>query len=116
MTFANNVVRAHSGKVLNEVTKPTRPVYVSSILHPQGSATPGISGPAFVVTDPKLARTGELFKLADGSPAIDKGFAYASVDVDLQARDGHDIGADERSTAAEGYKPLTAADVGPLAC
>ncbi|TWP49085.1 hypothetical protein FKR81_25785 [Lentzea tibetensis] len=118
MTFANNVVRAHAGKVVNVKTTPTRPIYVSSILHPQGSAAAGITGPAFLVADPKFARSGELFKLADGSPAVDKGstaYEFVTVDVDMQARAAHDIGADERSTAPESYRPLTAADVGPLA-
>lgn len=86
VTFANNLVGAHAGRVMNMVLTPTRPVYEANIVDPQGTATAGISGPAFRVVDPRLARTGELLKLADGSPAVDTGSVRDRLGLDLRSR------------------------------
>jgi poly(beta-D-mannuronate) lyase len=119
MIFANNLVRTDGGRAVDLLGTPVRPVYAANILDLQGGATPGVPGPPgqFRIVDPRLIRVGELLKLANGSPAIDAAarFPFVVVDVDGQPRTIPDIGADERSTAPEAYRPLTPADVGPAA-
>ena len=81
---------------------------------------PGVTKtPAEVrVADPMFAKSGDLFKLAAGSPAVDAAdpsFSFVSDDIEGQPRIKPDIGADERSSSPAIYGVLTEKDVGPAA-
>lgn len=84
-----------------------------------GSAGNGnIPSGGFRRIDPKLVQGSDgVSRLAAGSPAIDAATlspAPATVDIDGHARGSkRDVGADEYSTAAIAFRPLTTADVGP---
>jgi Protein of unknown function (DUF4038)/Chondroitinase B/Putative collagen-binding domain of a collagenase/Right handed beta helix region len=114
---ANNVVAGSQGKLFNELKQPVNHTYAGNLAWPTGSATVGVDG--IEVKDPLLAKENELYRIGDGSPAIDAGagtYDFLADDMDGQARAGRaDVGADERSTAEVTRRPLTAADVGPEA-
>jgi hypothetical protein len=70
--------------------------------------------------DPKLAKMGDLFTLAMGSPAVDAGdaamFPFLVDDIDGRPRAGKpDVGAAELSTAPAKFGLLKESDVGPMA-
>ncbi|MGW0520858.1 chondroitinase-B domain-containing protein [Crossiella sp. NPDC003009] len=119
--ITGNVVTGGKGKLINEVKAPVNLTYTGNIAWPTGSATVGVSKPAGAVrsVDPLLVREGPVFRIGDGSPAIDSGAGghpFLTEDMDGQARTGvADVGADERSTAAVSRTPLNAAQVGPEA-
>jgi poly(beta-D-mannuronate) lyase len=69
--------------------------------------------------DPRLSRTGDLWRPSETSPVVDAAtgsFPSVVSDVDGQLRVGDkDVGADEVSTLRAGNRPLSGADVGPAA-
>jgi poly(beta-D-mannuronate) lyase len=69
--------------------------------------------------DPNLVSVGDVFKIAEGSPAIDAAdasvFPFVADDIDGKPRMLPDIAADELVDAPIKYGILTPADVGPMA-
>ena len=70
--------------------------------------------------NPNLAQdSGGLFRLRAGSAAIDSAqgsYPMVVQDMDVQARSGaKDVGADEFVSGGTNRRPLSTADVGPLA-
>ena len=68
------------------------------------------------VADPGLVQVDGLWRVREGSVAIDAsvpGFDYVSDDIDGQPRSKADVGADELSAAPATHGPLTERDVGP---
>jgi len=67
--------------------------------------------------DPQLMKMGDIFRIAAGSPVIDKGdaamFPFLTEDIDGRPRSKPDIGAQELSSAPAKYGLLTEKDVGP---
>lgn len=117
---ADNVITGDQGKLVNELKRPENHSYAGNIAWPTGSATVGVdvSEAEIAEVDPLLAKDGSLYRVGDGSPAVDAGtgeYDFVGDDMDGQARETPDIGADERSTADVTRHPLTPADVGPEA-
>jgi hypothetical protein len=112
-TVAYNIVQGGSG-LYTQTASSTNIKYLGNI----ASAAAGVKTGVMVV-DPKLVKMGEVFTIGAGSPAIDGAmptFTYVMDDVTGRARTGTpDIGANELSTDAPKFGPLTEADVGPLA-
>ncbi|HZE38462.1 MAG TPA: polysaccharide lyase 6 family protein [Stackebrandtia sp.] len=117
--IADNVVTGGKGKLFNELKQPENLTYAGNIAWPTGSATVGVDAPdgAITVADPLLKNDDALYRIVEGSPAIDAGsgkYDFVTDDMDGQARAGKpDVGADELSTADITRRPLTAKDVGP---
>lgn len=117
--IADNVVTGGNGKLFNHLKEPVNLSYKGNLAWPTGSATVGVDAPedAIKVADPLLAKDGALYRIGDGSPAIDGGtggFDFVTDDMDGQARAGvADVGADERSSEPVARGPLGPEDVGP---
>jgi poly(beta-D-mannuronate) lyase len=82
----------------------------------EGNISSAGAGPGTKVADPKLVKMDGLFRIAEGSPAIDAAvgnYAYVTDDLDGQPRAKSDVGADELATSAVMRHALTEADVGP---
>jgi hypothetical protein len=113
---ANNVVRGETGAMIDEALAPTGTQYSGNIVYPLGAAAVGTRSAGIAVADPRLVRTGDVWRLDLASPAIDAAtrlFPFVSVDMDGDVRVQPDVGADERTTESPRRAPLTAADVGP---
>ncbi|OXM85788.1 lyase [Paenibacillus rigui] len=115
---ANNIVRNTVGTLYNEAAT-TNTVFEGNIGY--GSTVNNKSRAAAEIwnTNPLFTTVGGLQKLSDSSPAINyaKGsYAFVTKDMDGETRSTNDTGADERSNATTfSIRPLTPADVGPLA-
>ena len=114
--IANNILTG-SGTLFTERTSNPgiNMTYSRNIIWPQNPNKAG-----FLVVNPQLTTVGELRKLSASSPAIDTAVlsysSYVTEDMDGQLRDAlRDIGADEFSGDVVRLRPLTTADVGPLA-
>ncbi|MFI2435186.1 polysaccharide lyase 6 family protein [Streptomyces sp. NPDC018693] len=115
--IADNIVVGSQGALFKEALEPVNHTYAGNIAHPTGTATVGVSAPpsAIRVTDPRLTNDTGLYRLADGSPAIDAAssrYPYVHADMDGQARALPDVGADEWSRAPVLRRPLDMTDVG----
>ncbi|MBD0841491.1 polysaccharide lyase 6 family protein [Streptomyces sp. TRM68416] len=115
--IADNIVVGSQGELFKEALVPVNQTYAGNIAHPTGTAVVGVSAPpsAIRVADPRLTNASGLYRLGDGSPAIDaasRRYPYVHADMDGQARPRPDVGADERSGAPVRRRPLDAADVG----
>ena len=117
-TIASNIVVASSGKLVNVIHPAENLTWAGNIMLATGSATLGVSLPhdGIRVLDPRLRQSEGLWRLSDGSPAMDAAEgAYVDVVEDM---DGHrrvgkrDVGADEYSTAPVLRRPLRPSDVG----
>lgn len=116
VTIANNIL-VGSGTLFTEHTSnpAINMVYSQNIIWPQNPNKVG-----FLVVNPQLTTVGELQQLSASSPAINAAdptySSFVIEDVDGQLRDAlPDIGADEFSDSIVLLRPLTTADVGPLA-
>jgi poly(beta-D-mannuronate) lyase len=113
--IADNVVSGDQGKLFNELKAPQNMTYAGNIAWPTGSATVGVDG--ITKADPLLADDGGLYRIGEGSPAIDasaSGSEFVTDDMDGQPRAGKaDVGADERSAEQVARGPLGPEDVGP---
>jgi poly(beta-D-mannuronate) lyase len=116
VTVANNILMG-SGTLFTEHTSNPgiNMAYSQNIIWPQNPNKDG-----FLVVNPQLTLVGELQKLSGTSPAINSADPIYSTlvteDMDGQLRDAlRDIGADEFSRSVVLLRPLTTADVGPLA-
>jgi hypothetical protein len=111
---ANNLLQG-TGPLLVEVAGGVNNQFAANMVN--GGA--GLDKPgAVMMADPKLTRTGEIFRIAAGSPAIDAADPAYTVpdDIDGNPRTGKlDIGADELTGEGQQRGPLTEKDVGPLA-
>jgi hypothetical protein len=72
------------------------------------------------IVDPMLMKVGDAYAIGAGSPAVNGGmpsFPYVTEDISGKRRSDPtpDIGANEISEEPGQYKPLTEADVGPMA-
>jgi poly(beta-D-mannuronate) lyase len=113
--FANNIV---VGPVTVSAglggTAPINATYKDNILF-MGT------GPAtgFTTADPRLERRGDLLALAAGSPAVRGatiGYPFVTEDMRGTTRPARaDIGAEQLSSTPGPRRPLTPADVGPMA-
>lgn len=113
LRIISNIIQADSGVAVSQRTAWVNPTYAGNILW--GAASPGdLPAAGFRRVDPRLVGG---YKLQVGSPAIDGAVASSSVtdDIEGQPRVMPDVGADEFSAAPATRRPLTAADVGPLA-
>jgi poly(beta-D-mannuronate) lyase len=82
----------------------------------EGNMATAGPGPNGTVADPKLVKMDGAFRIAAGSPAIDKAvgsYDFVKDDMDGQPRAKADVGADEMAPGAPMRRPLTEADVGP---
>jgi hypothetical protein len=106
---ANNLVQNPSGGAGIIATRGENVTY-------EGNISSAGAGPGTKVADPKLVKMDGLFRIAEGSPAIDAAvgnYAYVTDDLDGQPRAKSDVGADELATSAVMRHALTEADVGP---
>jgi hypothetical protein len=107
--IANNLVQNPSGGAGIIDTRSENPTY-------EGNITSAGAAPGTKIADPKLVMKDGVFRLAEGSPAIDAAvgsYPYVTDDLDGQPRSKNDVGADELATGAVLRHPLTEADVGP---
>ena len=115
LTFANNLVSAVSGLGVGNAATVTRPSYGGNLVW---SPQPGVSGPGFVLVDPKLVRGSHgLLEPGQGSPALRAGVrGHGKYDVLGRNRlSPPDVGAVEASSWSRPVrKPLTVSDVGPF--
>jgi hypothetical protein len=112
-TIANNLLQG-SGSVLTETSSSRNTRYAGNIVNGQTSLAR--SSAEIRLVDPLLARVGDLFKLAAGSPAVDAAdpsFTFVTEDFEGQPRTKPDVGADELSTAPALRGLLSESDVGP---
>ncbi len=114
--IANNILMG-SGTLFTENTSnpAINMTYSQNIVWTQNPNKAG-----FLVVNPQLTTVGELQELSASSPAINAAnqnySSSVTEDMDGQLRDAlRDIGADEFSGGIVRLRPLTAADVGPLA-
>lgn len=120
VVIANNIVRGSKNDLVKVYTAPANMQWESNIFYPEGTANVGITYQTeeIIETDPLLESTGDIWRLSEGSPAIDsaKGeFLFVTDDIDGQLRTGlYDIGADEYSSDDVTNKPLKPEDVGPV--
>ncbi len=115
--IADNIVQGSSGSMITE-SRGVNTSYVGNIVNPLAGASRGIMKPPeqIKVLDPTLQKLGTIFKLSDGSPAIDAGtgdFPFVIDDMDGQARSKPDVGADEALPGTITRHPLELTDVGP---
>ncbi len=115
-TIANNLI-VGTGSTMFEIGAESDTTYVGNIGF---GSEPGrtFSEAELTVTDPALADDGSWFRTPSTSPAKDAGsaaYAYITEDIEGQARQSIDVGADEFSMEAPTHRPLTHVDVGPAA-
>lgn len=116
-TFADNIlVGSGSGGLVN-IGKGTNLRWQGNIVWAGTGGEMPSSG--YRLVNPQLAQVGGLYRLSSAtSPAVDTAAgSYPQVirDLDLESRStSKDVGADEFSTSGA-RRPLTTADVGPLA-
>jgi len=112
-TVAYNVLQG-SGPLLSEASGTQNTTYLGNIVNGRTDITRGI-----IMADPKLVKTGDVFSISIGSPAIDAAtqpFSFVSDDIEGKPRASpDDIGANEISSAPGVFRLLSAADVGPMA-
>ena len=113
--LSNNIITGSSSKLVDMKSGSTVR-YEGNIVF--GGAA-GMPSGGYRTVDPRLVRdSAGLLRLSSASPAVDASvgsFPYVSTDFDPQPRVGKpDVGADEYDVAAV-RRPLTRADVGPLA-
>ncbi len=115
LTFTNNIVVSAGVNIANGTT-PTGSTYAANLLF---GGTPGVSGPGFLVADPRLRRVSGLLEPGRKSPALRAGSTALAelLRVDVEGRQRltpPDIGAIEASSWARPVRlPLTTRDVGP---
>ncbi len=114
---ANNIVVGRSGSLYKERT-PVTPTYQGNIGNPTGGTAIGMTVGASQVrrVDPRLAAVNGVSRLTVGSPAINAAvgsFPFVTRDIDGDARESPDVGADELVTGGTLARPLVPADVGP---
>ncbi len=117
-TISDNLLVGDSGQQLVAMPYQQGISWSGNILW--GSAANGnIPANGFTRKDPRLVTANGLRRLGPDSPAINaasKSYPTVTRDVDGNPRSGKaDVGADEYSTTAPTNRPLTPADVGPLA-
>lgn len=114
---AYNLIRAPVGKAIVVFKPATTATYLGNLVWTGGEIGAALMPAQARQLDPGLARIGELWKLAAGSPAIDAAGEldrFVTTDVDGQPRTRADVGADELDGVGTGSRrPLTAEDVGP---
>ncbi|MGG1552832.1 chondroitinase-B domain-containing protein [Paenibacillus ferrarius] len=117
--IANNIVRNTTGTLYKEsVTSNTtfqgNIGYGSTLTNNASRTSAQING-----VDPQFTTVNGLQKLSATSPAINAAvgsYPFVTTDMDGETRSANDIGADERSSSTVfANRPLTSADVGPLA-
>ncbi|GJQ62379.1 MAG: lyase [Melioribacteraceae bacterium] len=120
VVFANNIVCGSENDLVKIITSPVNMEWNSNIFFAEGTAGIGVNYQSgeIIEIDPELEGSGNLWRLGEGSPAIDSAtgdYEYVSGDIDCQMRNNlNDIGADEYSSDAVTNKPLTSDDVGPV--
>ena len=116
VTIVNNLIQKDGGDFASEGAGWTGTKWEGNIFW--GSATTSIPSSGYKKADPKLTAAGGVSHIGAGSAAIDASVGSYGVteDMDGQPRSGTaDVGADELSTSPVKRRPLTAADVGPMA-
>ncbi|MET1073226.1 MAG: polysaccharide lyase 6 family protein [Umezawaea sp.] len=113
--LANNIVRGTAQTRLVDIAAGSTVGYEGNIVFGAAAGIPD----GYRAVDPKLVvDAAGLSRLASDSPAIDTatgGYPYVTTDFDPHPRVGAlDVGADEFGGSVA-RKPLTTADVGPLA-
>ena len=113
--IANNIAQG-TGPLFGQTSTSKNIRYAANIV----KGAPGVTKtPAEVrLVDPLLLKSGDIFRLASGSPAIDAAdpsFSFVSDDIEGHPRTKPDIGADERSSSPALFGVLTEKDVGPAA-
>jgi len=111
-TIAYNVLQG-SGPLLSEASGTQNTTYVGNIVNGRTSITRGT-----IMVDPKLVKTGDVFSIGSGSPAIDAAtqpFTFVTDDIEGKPRVAPDIGANEISSAPAMFGLLKLTDVGPMA-
>ncbi|WP_256434504.1 MULTISPECIES: chondroitinase-B domain-containing protein [unclassified Myxococcus] len=117
----NNLLVGEQGALVDFERAPDGFTAVGNMLW--GAASPGdIPSAGYVRADPKLVRAADgLLRPTAASPVIgaarpSTGTQPPTTDMDGQARTGAlDVGADQTVSGAGPRRPLTSADVGPLA-
>jgi hypothetical protein len=107
---ANNLLQG--GAMLSQDPGATNTTYLNNFVNGGASVTTGVK-----MVDPKLTKVGEIFRIGEGSPAIDAADPKYTVmeDIDATTRSGKlDVGADEFQMGPT-LAPLTEKDVGPMA-
>jgi hypothetical protein len=116
VTIVNNIIKKDGGNFASEGPGWTGTKWEGNIFW--GSATTTVPAAGYKKVDPLLTAADGVSHIGAGSPAIDSSVGSYPVmeDMDGQPRTGTaDVGADELSTAPVKRRPLTAADVGPMA-
>jgi hypothetical protein len=116
VTIVNNIIKKDDGSFASEGPGWTGTKWEGNIFW--GTATTTIPASGYKKVDPLLTAADGVSHIGAGSPAIDSSVGSYGVteDMDGQPRSGTaDVGADELSTAPVKRRPLTAADVGPMA-
>ncbi len=119
-TIANNLVVADKTKINRLRSLPENWTWANNIIYsPEGTIDFGLDIPesGLMRVDPKLIRSGRVWKLSSTSPAISAGVSVdppLEIDFEKQERlDTPDIGADEFTFSRPDFGPLTPDDVGP---
>ena len=120
LRIANNIVVGTSGTAFAQPSPFMNATFEGNIVW-GGVSAGDIPASGFRAVDPQLQMDGSgRYHLGANSPAVNTavapvGAAPVLEDIEGQARQQPDVGADERSTGPVLRRPLTAADVGPKA-
>jgi hypothetical protein len=115
-TIANNVVVGSHAPLVEVDNEPVDMTWEGNIMF---GAEVGIDTSGIQVIDPRLVLAPDgLMRPAPGSPVVGGAqgtYPQFSTDMDGQPRpeEAADVGADQRSSAPIGARPLTPKDVGP---
>jgi poly(beta-D-mannuronate) lyase len=115
LRIANNIVIGTSGTAFAQPSPFMNATFEGNIVW-GGVSAGDIPASGFRAVDPQLQMDGSgRYHLGANSPAVNTAVGAAPVleDIEGQARQQPDVGADELSTGPVLRRPLTAADVGP---
>jgi len=115
LTIVSNLVFTRNGPIIEYEDAPLQATYAANIVY---GARVGIDLPndGIAIDDPELSQLSGLWRPSLTSPAVGRGLPvdFVTRDIDGHVRDmTPEVGADEISSGAIVYRPLTAQDVGP---
>ena len=115
LMIVSNLVFTRNGPIIEYEEAPLQVTYAANVVY---GASVGIEVPAhgITVSDPELSLQTDLWRPSLASPVVGRGepVDFVTRDIDGQMRDlTPEVGADEITSGAIVYRPLTAQDVGP---
>ncbi len=120
LTMANNlVVGGGKQKIVDLVNAPTKATWLGNVVSSESPLGVELPEDQLRVVKMSLTKDAGLQRPGQDSPVVDAAageFGQIKLDMDGQQRVGkYDVGADEVSSAPVVNRPLTPADVGPMA-